>query len=199
MRKDWIRLSLTRTAALVLTLLTCTGVRAQLWFDHPATAWEEALPLGNGQLGAMVWGGVDEELIQLNEATLWSGRPVPAGVNPEARKYLPQVREALAREDYALADQLCRRMQGHYSQSYLPLGDLRIRYRYRHPSPNQSSHNGYERKLDLRTGMLNQDYWHDGAQYGRRMFVSHSDSVLNPSKSPASSTSCGNALSVKGL
>ena len=178
MRKDWIRLSLTRTAALVLTLLTCTGVRAQLWFDHPATAWEEALPLGNGQLGAMVWGGVDEELIQLNEATLWSGRPVPASVNPEARKYLPQVREALARKDYALADQLCRRMQGHYSQSYLPLGDLRIRYRYRQPSPNQSSHNGYERKLDLRTGMLNQDYWHDGAQYGRRMFVSHSDSVL---------------------
>ena len=54
----------------------------RLWYKQPAAVWTEALPLGNGRLGAMVFGGVEEELIQLNEATLWSGGPVKTNINP---------------------------------------------------------------------------------------------------------------------
>ena len=67
----------------------------KLWYTKPATVWTEALPVGNGRLGAMVFGGVEEELIQLNESTLWSGGPVKSGINPESAEHLAQVREAL--------------------------------------------------------------------------------------------------------
>ena len=87
----------------------------------------EALPLGNGQIGAMLFGGVENELIQLNEGTLWSGGPQKRNVNPDAYTYLAPIREALAKEDYQTATQLCRKMQGHYTESFLPLGDLRIK------------------------------------------------------------------------
>jgi len=66
----------------------------KLWYKQPAKIWTEALPLGNGRLGAMVFGGVNEETISLNEATLWSGGPVKTNINPDAPKYLAKVREA---------------------------------------------------------------------------------------------------------
>ena len=84
----------------------------KLWYNKPATTWTEALPVGNGRLGAMVFGGVNEELIQLNESTLWSGGPVKQNVNPKAPEYLPQVREALFKGDYENADRLVKKMQG---------------------------------------------------------------------------------------
>ena len=72
----------------------------RLWFKHPAKTWTEALPLGNGRLGAMVFGGIKEELIQLNESTLWSGGPVKTNVNPTSKNILPLVRDALQKGDY---------------------------------------------------------------------------------------------------
>ena len=92
-------------AVITLSTLLISNVCAQknltLWYQQPASTWTEALPLGNGRIGAMVFGKVNEELIQLNENTLWSGGPVKTNVNPDAPKYLPQVREALLKdEDY---------------------------------------------------------------------------------------------------
>ena len=98
----------------------------KLWYKQPAKEWVEALPLGNGRLGAMVYGRVGEELIQLNEETLWSGRPVDLNPNPEAVRYLQQVRNALFDGDWGKATGLCHKMQGDYTQSYLPLADLKI-------------------------------------------------------------------------
>src|SRR6478735_5399287 len=73
----------------------------KLWYKKPAKVWTEALPVGNGRLGAMVFGGVSEELIQLNEATLWTGGPVRTNVNPNAYANLLLAREALFNgEDY---------------------------------------------------------------------------------------------------
>ena len=175
------------TIFLCIGLLTAVNTWAQggqeprLWYDHPAKAWEEALPLGNGRLGAMVWGDVDEELIQLNEGTLWSGLPVPASVNPEAKQYLPQVREALAAKDYARANELCKRMQGYFSQSYMPMGDLHIRYRYprwldERPPGNDVSH--YRRELSLRDGVLTESYRKMGEPFERRMYVSVPDQAM---------------------
>ena len=125
-----------RFKLLIITLLSTASLYAQgdlkLWYEQPAHRWVEALPLGNGSMGAMVFGGVSSELIQLNEATLWSGGPLPNNVNPEAYKYLQPIREALANNNYGLADELCRKMQGNYTESYLPLGDLHINQRFKH-------------------------------------------------------------------
>src|ERR671917_727328 len=98
-----------------------------LWYTRPAEQWVEALPIGNGRLGAMVFGGVGSERLQLNEDTLWSGGPRDWD-NPHARDVLPEVRRLIAAGDYAGADSLCRQMQGLYNQSYQPLGDLRLRF-----------------------------------------------------------------------
>ncbi len=71
----------------------------KLWYNKPATIWEEALPLGNAKTGAMVFGGIAKERFQLNDNTLWSGYPNP-GNNPDAPKYLPVVRELIFAGNY---------------------------------------------------------------------------------------------------
>src|SRR4051812_38096972 len=80
-----------------------------LWYGEPARRWVEALPLGNGRLGAMVFGGVQAEHLQLNEDTLWSGAPKDWNT-PDAKEVPPQVRAALLAGNYHEADRLCRRM-----------------------------------------------------------------------------------------
>jgi hypothetical protein len=117
-----------------------------LWYRRPASAWEEALPVGNGRLGAMVFGGVARERIQLNEDTLWSGGPRDWN-NPEAKAWLPKVREALFAGRYLEANKLCKKMQGPYTQSYQPLGDLHLAF-----SPDGVVEN-YRRELDLESGI----------------------------------------------
>ena len=92
----------------------------------------------------MIFGKVDEELIQLNESTLWSGGPVTGNVNPEAPTYLPQIRQALAEENYKKATELAKHMQGLYTQSYLPLGDLLLKQDMKGATPL-----AYYRDLDL--------------------------------------------------
>src|SRR5688572_19142948 len=77
-----------------------------LWYKQPAKDWNEALPLGNGRLGAMVFGRVAEELIQLNEETLWTGGPVNTNPNPDAPKYLQPVRDALFKDSIGQAVRL---------------------------------------------------------------------------------------------
>src|ERR1022692_1428231 len=89
-----------------------------LWFRKPAEKWTDALPIGNGRLGAMVFGGVKEERLQLNEDTLWSGAPRQWN-NPDALKHLPEVRRlVLEEQDYVAADKVCREMQGPFAEAY---------------------------------------------------------------------------------
>ncbi|WP_036713873.1 glycoside hydrolase N-terminal domain-containing protein, partial [Paenibacillus ehimensis] len=98
----------------------------KLWYRKPASKWEEALPLGNGRLGAMVFGGACRELIQWNEDTLWSGFPRDTN-NYEALRHLSATRERIASGRYAEAERLIEdKMLGRNSESFLPLGDLRI-------------------------------------------------------------------------
>ncbi len=82
-----------------------------LWYGQPARQWEEALPVGNGRLGAMVFGGNSVERMQLNEDTLWSGGPKEWD-NPQAADYLADVRRLIFARQYAEADELCQKMQG---------------------------------------------------------------------------------------
>lgn len=144
----------------------------ELFFDSPARVFEEALPIGNGRLGAMMYGGIAQEQFSLNEETLWSGGPVDANMNPEAYKYLPAVREALFKEDYMLADSLIKNLQGSFSQAYEPLGFLTIDFR------QAESISGYKRKLDLSTGIASVDYTAGGTKYHRESFVSYPDQAM---------------------
>src|SRR5688572_30012518 len=107
--------------SIVISILSATAQSSNLlWYTKPAGQFEEALPLGNGRLGIMVYGGVQSEKFSLNEATLWAGGPVNPDMNPNAKNYLQPVRDALFKEDYKTADSLVRFMQGKFSESYAP-------------------------------------------------------------------------------
>ncbi|HEY0609904.1 MAG TPA: glycoside hydrolase family 95 protein, partial [Chitinophaga sp.] len=95
----------------------------KLWYRQPAAQWTAALPLGNGRVGAMVFGGIEQEQLQLNEGYLWSGGPRD-GNNPQAKEILPEIRQLLTEEKYMEADKADRKMMGLYSARYLTLGSL---------------------------------------------------------------------------
>jgi alpha-L-fucosidase 2 len=137
-----------------------------LWFRQPAEHWGEALPIGNGRLGAMVFGGVPSERLVLNEDTLWSGRPRDWN-NPDASKHLPVVRKLVLEDhDYPAADQECRKMQGPYNQTFEPLADLSLDFD--HPGEVQE----YCRALDLDSALATVGYRLGNRVYKREAFVS---------------------------
>lgn len=140
-------------------------------FQSPAVYWTEALPVGNGKLGAMVFGGVEKERIALNEDTLWSGYPKDWN-NPGAREVLPRVRELIAQHNYEEADRLSKEMMGPYTQSYLPFGDLHLLMHH-----GDIKHD-YSRKLDLSTGIVTVAYSVGGVRYTREIFASYPDQAL---------------------
>ncbi len=143
----------------------------RLWYSRPAAQWVEALPVGNGRLGAMVFGGVQSERLQLNEDTLWSGGPRDWN-NAGTREVLPKVRQLIAAGDYVGADALCRQMQGPYNQSYQPLGDFHLHFDMAQ-EPEE-----YVRDLDLRTAIATTRYRVGDGVYTREVFVSAPDQVL---------------------
>jgi alpha-L-fucosidase 2 len=144
----------------------------ELWYKQPAKEWTEALPVGNGRLGAMVFGGVNDELLQLNEATLWSGGPVNNNVNLEAYKHLPAIREALFKEDYTAAAKEVQQMQGVYSQSYLPLGDIHIKQQL------EGAPADYVRSLNIADAVAATRFTSNGVAYTREIFSSGKDQVI---------------------
>ncbi len=148
-----------------------------LWYEQPAIAWEEALPIGNGSFGAMVYGKVEDELLPINDNTLWSGRPQVRGENKEAVNYLKPLRQALAENDFAKATELCKKMQGCFSQSYLPLGDLKLHQIYGSGDQKVRAYN-YKRSLDLDSAIATVRYHVDGVNYKRELFVSAPDSAM---------------------
>ena len=102
-----------------------------LWYNQPAKEWNEALPIGNGRLGAMIFGRPGIELIQLNEETLWTGGPVDKNPNPDAPKFLQPVRDALFKDSINQAIQLLKKMQGPNTEMYQPLGDIILKQELR--------------------------------------------------------------------
>ena len=144
----------------------------KLWYKQPAKNWNEALPIGNGRLGAMVFGNVNEELLQLNEQTLWSGGPVNTNPNPMAPTYLPQIRKALDDEDYKLAEELTQKMQGLFSDAYEPLGDLIIHQTFSGEATN------YYRDLNISTATSHTNFSVNDVDYTREQFVSAPDQVI---------------------
>ena len=145
-----------------------------LWYDRPAAAFEEALPLGNGRTGAMVFGGPASDRFLLNDSTLWTGGPIDPAANPDAINWLPRVREALFKGDFKSADTLTRRIQGRFSQSYAPLGDLYIDT----PGIAAGQATGYRRELDLATAITRTTFAVGDVRLSREAFVSYPDKLL---------------------
>ncbi|MEE1945277.1 glycoside hydrolase family 95 protein [Pedobacter sp. KR3-3] len=145
----------------------------KLWYTAPAKIWEEALALGNGKNGAMVFGRVNRERIQLNNATLWSGYP-DAGNNPKGVEALPQVRKAIFEGDYGKAATLWKQnLQGTYSARYLTMADLFLDF-----GLGDSTTTNYNRTLDLNTAVHSVTYKINGINYKRETLVSYPDKVL---------------------
>ena len=143
-----------------------------IWFNGAAAEWSDALPVGNGRLGGMVFGGVKQERIALNEDTLWSGFPKDWN-NPDAKNHLPVVRElVLKKKDYKGADEECRFMQGPYNQAYEPVGDLLIDFEH------GSESTGYRRELNLDEAVASVSYEVDGTSYRREVFSSFPAQVV---------------------
>ena len=131
-----------------------------LWYRQPAAQWVEALPVGNGRIGAMVFGGVQQEELQLNEGYLWSGAPRD-GNNPLAKETLPLIRKLLFEGKYMEADKLAKKMMGVYSARYLTLGSLLIN------SDIPQDATQYRRELDLNNGVARVSYMVNGIAYTR--------------------------------
>ncbi|HEX6765351.1 MAG TPA: glycoside hydrolase family 95 protein, partial [Polyangiaceae bacterium] len=145
-----------------------------LWYRRPAQAWVEALALGNGRLGAMVFGGINEEQLQLNEDTLWGGGPHDPS-NPDALDALPRVRSLIFAGKYKEAHDLVeKRMMGKpmWQAPYQTVGSMLLKF------PEQPLVEGYRRELDLDTAVARVSYTAGGVHYVREMFASPVDQVI---------------------
>jgi alpha-L-fucosidase 2 len=167
----------------------------KLWYTSPASQWVDALPIGNGRLGAMVFGGgasdpidpkdpeVDhtsgpvptdpaKETLQLNQDTLWSGLPVD-GNKLDAKDYLPAVRRAVLEEkDYHLADQICHKMQGLFAEAYQPIGSLHVDCTHAGPVRD------YRRELELASAVATTRYKVGDVGFERAAFSSAPDQAI---------------------
>lgn len=145
-----------------------------LWYPQPAEKWTEALPLGNGRLGAMVFGRVENERIQLNEDTVWAGEKRDRN-NPEGLRNLPEVRRLLFAGKPREAEELAERTMISIPKRlppYQPLGDLWLRMRH------GGEPSAYRRELDIASGVARVSYGAGGAQFTREVFSSAADQVL---------------------
>jgi alpha-L-fucosidase 2 len=143
-----------------------------LWYNKPAIHFEETLILGNGKTGATVFGGVLSDKIYLNDATLWSGEPVDAKAFPDVSTHISEIREALNKEDYRLADKLNKNIQGKFSESFAPLGTMTLTFN------QQGNYQNYRRELDISKATATVSYDLDNVHYTREYFVSHPDKAM---------------------
>ena len=145
-----------------------------LHYDRPADYFEEALVIGNGTMGGIVYGGASCDRISLNDITLWTGEPCNMNVySPDAHQTIPSIREALKHGNYREADKLQREVQGHFSQNYQPLGQLSITY-----LDTTETVTNYRRWLDLSNATASTLYYRGKYLYSTEYFASNPDSGI---------------------
>ncbi|MEI8085588.1 MAG: glycoside hydrolase family 95 protein [Paludibacter sp.] len=167
------------TLFIFLIFCTITSLFGQpndykLWYDKPAQVWTEALPLGNGRLGAMVFGNPGSEQIQLNEATIWAGQP-NKNANPDALENIPKVRELVFAGKYLEAQTLATEKVMSKTNSGMPyqtFGDLRMSF------PGHTRYTDYYRELSLDSARVLVRYRNDGVTYKREVITSFTDQVV---------------------
>ena len=157
----------------VWALSTNAQSNLKLCYNQPAAKWTQALPIGNGTLGGMVFGGVDKELIQLNEASLWSGGPLKPIKDTYTYTNLKPLREALLNGDYDTATFFAKRLQGPPAASYQPLGDLVIKQVL-----TDTNYTNYYRDLNISDATTTTRFTIDGVVYTREVFATKSDNCI---------------------
>lgn len=169
-----MRFTLTLVATLLLQITYADDLK--LWYNRPATYWEEFMPLGNGRLGAMVAGSTAQDTIALNEDTYWTSGPYN-NANPEALDYLQAIRDSIAAGNYCGAQDLAmkhivanRAVTGHGAQ-YLSAGDLLITF------PGHENVTNYKRSLNISKATAEVTYKAGGVTYTRTTFTSFADNV----------------------
>jgi alpha-L-fucosidase 2 len=148
----------------------------KLWYRQPATRWLDSLPVGNGRLGVMMFGGIDREKLALNESTVWSGAPSNNHENPEALAHLSEIRQLFFDGKYIEGREQCKKYLLGREDSYgthLPMSYLDLRT---HTLPADAK--DYRRSLDLETGIARVEYSVDGVRLSRELFVSYPDNVI---------------------
>lgn len=144
-----------------------------LWYDREASVWTEALPIGNAFMGAMIFGGVTIERLQLNESTLYSGDPQHTYTSIDIRKNYPEVMGLLKEEKFSEAQSLItKEWLGRTSQAYQPLGDVSIAFSHSGPVTD------FKRSLDLSTAVASVSYKVRNTNYKRTYFASYPDHVI---------------------
>ncbi|WP_407562877.1 glycosyl hydrolase family 95 catalytic domain-containing protein [Streptomyces sp. 184] len=146
----------------------------RLWYSSPASEWLRALPIGNGRLGAMVFGGVGSEQLQLNEDTVWGGGPYDPA-NPAGPANLPEIRRRVFNNEWASAQSLIDNTFMGIPRSQMPyqtVGSLRLAF------PSGGTATGYHRELDLSTAVALTRFTRDGVTYTRETFASAVDQVI---------------------
>ncbi len=162
--------------SLILTTTVAIGQESflKLWYDHPATQWVEALPIGNGRLGAMVFGDPCKEIIQLNENTVWAGQP-NRNDNPEAKDALPEVRKLIFEGKYKEAQNLVDEKfisKTSHGMPYQTVGNLELFF------PGHENYSDYYRELDLEKALTTSRYRVNGINYTTEVFASYPDQVI---------------------
>jgi alpha-L-fucosidase 2 len=150
------------------------GNEWRLWYDAPAEKWVEALPVGNGRLGAMVYGTPGQEKIQLNEETVWSGQP-NSNAKPDALKAIPEIRRLLFAGKYREAQDMATAKvvsKTNHGMAYQPVGDLNITF------PGHENPVAYERELDISSAIAATRYTVDGVEYVRETFAAFTGQVI---------------------
>lgn len=145
-----------------------------LWYDKPAEKWEEALPVGSGRLGAMVFGGIESERIQFNEDTLWTGKPQDY-VRDGAGTHLKELQQLIFAGKHEEAANLFRATmisEPVRQKAYQPFGDLRLSF------PDSANAQNYRRQLDVNTAIATTTYTVDGVRFQRDVFASYPDNVI---------------------
>lgn len=148
---------------------------SKLWYNTPAKEWSESLPIGNGRLGAVVYGRTSTELLQLNEDSVWYGGPLDR-TPKDAFRHLPQLRRLIRSGNHVEAEKLVRLAffaTPHSQRHYEPLGSAT--FEFGHETPDVRN---YKRGLDLETSVVKVEYEHHGIQYVRETVASQPDNVL---------------------
>ncbi len=165
-------------ALLVIAAATayCGDSDLRLWYRQPAERWLEALPVGNSRVGAMVFGGVDQERLALNESTVWSGEPSDRNENPEGPQHLNRIRELFFEGRFFDAREECKNyLLGRKENfgTHLPLGDLIFQFDH-----DKNTVTDYRRELDLDEGIARVSYVVDGARFTREILASNPDDII---------------------